>query len=43
MSYFVYCIYNLLYQFFSVIVLFYASMYVNGFFIPNSLKWEGGK
>lgn len=43
MSYFIYAVYNLGYQLLSLWLLFYANTYLNGFLIPDSLRWKDGK
>lgn len=42
-GYIMYGFYNLIYQAVSLWLLLYASAYVNGFFIPDSLRWKDGK
>lgn len=43
MSYIIYIGYNLLFQITSIGVLFYANTYLNGFVIPDRLKWRKGE
>lgn len=38
-----YGIYNLLFQIASIGFLFYANTYLNGFIIPDRLRWKNGE
>lgn len=39
----IYCSYNLIYQIFSIWLLFYANTYLNDFLIPQNIKWVDSK
>ena len=43
MSYFIYVLYNLIYQNATIAFLFFANTNLNGFVIPESFKWRDGK
>jgi hypothetical protein len=43
MRYIIYGIYNIAYQLLSLFLLFYAFVYINGLFIPDSFMWHNGK
>jgi hypothetical protein len=43
LSYIIYGTYNLLFQIASIGFLFYANTYLNGFFIPDILRWKNGE
>ncbi len=43
MSYIIYGIYNLVFQIASIGFLFYANTYLNGFIIPDRLRWKNGE
>ena len=43
MTYILYYIYNIAYQIFSVAILLFANTYLNGVFIPDSIRWLNGK
>ena len=42
-NYIIYGVYNLIFQIISIGFLFYANTYLNGFIIPDRLRWENGK
>ena len=43
MSYILYSLYNIIYQIATIAFLFFANTYLNGFIIPDSLRWRDGK
>lgn len=43
LSYIMYGIYNILFQIASIGFLFYANTYLNGFIIPDRLRWKNGE
>lgn len=43
LSYIIYGVYNLLFQIASIGFLFYANTYLNGFIIPDCLRWKRGE
>jgi hypothetical protein len=43
MIYTIYGFYNLVYQILSICFLIYANTFLNGFLIPNNLKWNDDK
>jgi hypothetical protein len=42
-SYIIYGIYNLVFQIVSIGFLFYVNTYLNGFIIPDRLRWKNGE